>query len=252
MVAPLSHLTCTPAKFYLYFDSSFPAVTSKSAIYRLLTLPVPKLMSIFFSLGCLSKESVQAWCPMWCFITSLIVIVRSCYPHIQVYECYPIWLMCAVDSASLNNQRSRQQTNIQRFCLSLNKCCGHFLGGELKKTDSGICCSIFATFAHVICNVLSIIPPLQFWISEFFIHLQMGPNFIPRFHCLLLGPVLKVNWSAKVKFGKGNFRWLRSTLLHQFQVRPTRAVMLCMPMHIFQFFILNRVVKRLYHLASAL
>jgi hypothetical protein len=38
-------------------------------------------MSIFFSLGHLSKESVQG--PLWHFITSLFFMVRSCKPHAQ-------------------------------------------------------------------------------------------------------------------------------------------------------------------------
>jgi hypothetical protein len=44
---------------------------------KLLTFHVPNLISIFLSLGCLSKESVQVWGPLWHFITKLYFTV-SC------------------------------------------------------------------------------------------------------------------------------------------------------------------------------
>jgi hypothetical protein len=72
-VPPLSHLTCTPTKSNLYFDIYFPTAMSEPALYRLLTFHVPNLISIFFSFGRLSKESVQVRGPLWHFVTSLFV-----------------------------------------------------------------------------------------------------------------------------------------------------------------------------------
>jgi hypothetical protein len=40
-------------------------------------------LSTTFFLGHLSKESIQAWSPLWHFITSLFFIVRSCQHHAQ-------------------------------------------------------------------------------------------------------------------------------------------------------------------------
>jgi hypothetical protein len=48
----------------VYFDISFATVMNKPALYRLLTYHVPKLMSIFLSLGHLSKESTQVQGPL--------------------------------------------------------------------------------------------------------------------------------------------------------------------------------------------
>jgi hypothetical protein len=41
------------------------------AVYRLLTFHVPNLMSIFLSLGRLSRESVKVQGPLWHFVTNL-------------------------------------------------------------------------------------------------------------------------------------------------------------------------------------
>jgi hypothetical protein len=48
-------------------------VMSKPALYILLTLHVPNLMSIFFTLGRLSKEPVQLRGPLWHVVTSLFL-----------------------------------------------------------------------------------------------------------------------------------------------------------------------------------
>jgi hypothetical protein len=53
------HLTCTPTKFCIYFDSPFDTVTSEHALYKLLVFHVTNLMSILLSLGRLSKESIK-------------------------------------------------------------------------------------------------------------------------------------------------------------------------------------------------
>jgi hypothetical protein len=42
------------------------------------SIPVHTIPSIFFSLGCLSKEFVQIQGFLWSFLTSLIFMVRSC------------------------------------------------------------------------------------------------------------------------------------------------------------------------------
>ena len=62
-VPPFSHLTsCTPTTSNLYLDYSLAAAVSDSALYRLLTLPVPTLMflsTLFRS----HKESVHFLSP---------------------------------------------------------------------------------------------------------------------------------------------------------------------------------------------
>jgi hypothetical protein len=63
----------TSTKSNLYFHSYFATVMSEPALYRLLTFQVPNLMSIFLSLGHLSKESAQVQGPSWHFITSLFL-----------------------------------------------------------------------------------------------------------------------------------------------------------------------------------
>jgi hypothetical protein len=50
-VTPLSHLTCTPTKSNLYLTNSLAAAISEPALYRLVTLRVPNLMSLFRCLG---------------------------------------------------------------------------------------------------------------------------------------------------------------------------------------------------------
>jgi hypothetical protein len=49
----------------------------------LLTFHVPNLMSIFFRLGRLSKESVQVRGFLFTFATGLFFKVRRCKPHAQ-------------------------------------------------------------------------------------------------------------------------------------------------------------------------
>jgi hypothetical protein len=56
--------SCTPTTSCLYFDSSFATVMSEPALFRLLTFHIPNLMSIFLSLGHLSKESVHVQCSL--------------------------------------------------------------------------------------------------------------------------------------------------------------------------------------------
>jgi hypothetical protein len=59
-VPPPSHLTsytCTGSSLYL--DSSFEAVIREPALYKLLPIRVPILLSIFCRIGRLSKESAQ-------------------------------------------------------------------------------------------------------------------------------------------------------------------------------------------------
>jgi hypothetical protein len=55
-----------------------PLSWAKPASYSLLTFHVPELMSMFSSLGHLSKESVQVRRPLWHFVTSLFFTVKSC------------------------------------------------------------------------------------------------------------------------------------------------------------------------------
>jgi hypothetical protein len=65
-----------------YFEISSSTTLSEPALYILLTFQVPNLISIFFHLGRLSKESVQVRGFLWSFITSLFFTV-SCQPHTQ-------------------------------------------------------------------------------------------------------------------------------------------------------------------------
>jgi hypothetical protein len=58
-------------KTNLYFEISSPTALSEHALYMLLIFHVPHLMSIFFPLGRLSKESVQVRGLFWMFVTSL-------------------------------------------------------------------------------------------------------------------------------------------------------------------------------------
>jgi hypothetical protein len=51
---------------------------SEPALYILLTFQVSNLMSIFFRLCRLSKESVQVRGFLWSFVTLLFFTVRSC------------------------------------------------------------------------------------------------------------------------------------------------------------------------------
>jgi hypothetical protein len=67
----------------LYFNISSPTTMSEPALYILLTLQAPNIMSIFFRFGHLSKESVQVRGFLWIFITSLLFTVSSCEPHTQ-------------------------------------------------------------------------------------------------------------------------------------------------------------------------
>jgi hypothetical protein len=84
-VSLLSHLTpSTPTKSNLYFNIYFETVVSEPALYRLLIFHVPNLMSIFLSLGRLSKESAQVRGPLCHFVRSLFFTVRSCYFHAQL------------------------------------------------------------------------------------------------------------------------------------------------------------------------
>jgi hypothetical protein len=52
---------------------SLETVITESALYKLLTFHVPNLISIFHSLGRLSKQSVQVWGSVRFFVTSLFL-----------------------------------------------------------------------------------------------------------------------------------------------------------------------------------
>jgi hypothetical protein len=51
-------------------DISSATVLSEPTLYRLLAFHIPNLVSIFLSLGHLSKESIQVCDSLWHFITS--------------------------------------------------------------------------------------------------------------------------------------------------------------------------------------
>jgi hypothetical protein len=76
-----SHLTsCTPTKYKWYLASSLETVIREPALYKHLTFHVPNLISIFCSLGHLSKDSVQVWGLCKLFVTNLFFMVKGCYP----------------------------------------------------------------------------------------------------------------------------------------------------------------------------
>jgi hypothetical protein len=76
-----SHLTsCTPTKSNLYLASSLETVIGEPVLYKLLTFHVPNLISIFHSLGHLSKESVQVRGSFEVFVTSLFFTVKVVSP----------------------------------------------------------------------------------------------------------------------------------------------------------------------------
>jgi hypothetical protein len=95
-VPPLVHLTsCTPTKSNSYFDISFATVISEPALYRLLTFRVPYLMSIFFILARLSKESVQVPGPLWHFVTRLFFYNELLAPRpTPKLEDHPLSAIC--------------------------------------------------------------------------------------------------------------------------------------------------------------
>jgi hypothetical protein len=77
-VPPPSHLTsCTPSKPNLCFQFSSSSALSEPALYILLTLQVTNLISIFFRLGHLPKESVLVRGSLWSFVISLIFTMRG-------------------------------------------------------------------------------------------------------------------------------------------------------------------------------
>jgi hypothetical protein len=57
------------SKYNWYYDISSTTILRESALYKLM-FHVPNHMSIFFSLGRLSKQSVQVQSPLWHFVTS--------------------------------------------------------------------------------------------------------------------------------------------------------------------------------------
>jgi hypothetical protein len=63
--------------FIIPFEISSATALSDPALYILLTLQVPNLMTIFFRLGRLSKESVQVRGFFRIFVTSLFFTMRS-------------------------------------------------------------------------------------------------------------------------------------------------------------------------------
>jgi hypothetical protein len=83
-VPPPSHVTsCTPAKSYLYLDSSLETVIREPVLYKLLTFHNLNLISIFCCLDHLYKESVQVQVSFEIFVTNLFFTVNGFKHHIQ-------------------------------------------------------------------------------------------------------------------------------------------------------------------------
>jgi hypothetical protein len=67
---------------------SFETVMREPALYRRLTFHVPNLISIFRSVGRLSKKSIHVWGPLWHFVTRLFfflwrgVVSPTPNPHV--------------------------------------------------------------------------------------------------------------------------------------------------------------------------
>jgi hypothetical protein len=79
---------------------------SEPALYRLVTFYIPNLISIFLSIGQISKKSTQVRGPLWHFITNLLFTVTICQPHAQS----PSWravrdCLFNIYSATLHIQR---------------------------------------------------------------------------------------------------------------------------------------------------
>jgi hypothetical protein len=72
-----------------YLASSLETVFSEPSLYKLLTFHVPKLISIFHSLGHLSKESIQVRGSVIIFVTSLFLRLRVVIPTPKL-ENYPL------------------------------------------------------------------------------------------------------------------------------------------------------------------
>jgi hypothetical protein len=75
----LYHLTsCTPTKSSLYLANSLAAAINESALYRLLTVQVRNLMSLFRCIG-RTKISVQVRGFVYeYFVTRYVLTGRSC------------------------------------------------------------------------------------------------------------------------------------------------------------------------------
>jgi hypothetical protein len=58
-------------------DSSLESAIREPTLYIILMSHVPNLISIFFRLGHLSKESVQVRGSVWLFVTSLFFTARG-------------------------------------------------------------------------------------------------------------------------------------------------------------------------------
>jgi hypothetical protein len=67
-----------PTLTNLYLPSSLETVIREPALYKLLTFHVPNLISIFRSLGRLSKESMQVLGSCKLFITNLFFTAKGC------------------------------------------------------------------------------------------------------------------------------------------------------------------------------
>jgi hypothetical protein len=92
----------------VYFDSSFKTVIKEPSLYKRLIFHIPNPMSMFLSLGCLSKEPVQVWGPSECFVTSKIFTVRGCYPNAQLQaggppqvDCLWLFIQCILSWRTL-------------------------------------------------------------------------------------------------------------------------------------------------------
>jgi hypothetical protein len=111
-----SHLTCTPTKSILYLASSLETVIREPALYKLLTFHNPNLISIFRSLGRLSKESVQVRGLCKLFVTSFSygegLLTPSwratpCYLSAAAYSIYSQLTSIAGGRSSIRNPRTR-------------------------------------------------------------------------------------------------------------------------------------------------
>jgi hypothetical protein len=135
-VPPPSHLTsCTPTRSNLYLASSLETVFGDPALYKLLTFQVPNLVSVFHSLGRLSKESVQVRGSLEVFVPSFFygeglltprptpkLVDIPYYLSASAYSIYSQLVSIAGGRSSIRNPRTRHAVGT-RTPPNMDECC---------------------------------------------------------------------------------------------------------------------------------
>jgi hypothetical protein len=111
-LSPPSHLTYTPTKSNLYFDSSFDTVTGEPALNKRLTFKVQSHIHILLLTSFIPRIHPR---PTICvnFLTVLFVMVRGCWPQAGrslLAVCARLLIQCicmAGSQPSIYNPRTR-------------------------------------------------------------------------------------------------------------------------------------------------